>query len=78
MYQRDSRGWLKDEDIMRELRRIAYSSRHERQARRAPSMARIAAASGMMKHHIYSLLTSQCRLTDLTRQRLSIVLGQDE
>jgi hypothetical protein len=62
---------------MRELRRIRYSSRHERQARRARSLASVAAAADMKIRHLYDVLTGKQRLTDWARERLNIVLRSD-
>jgi hypothetical protein len=73
--QHDRSFWLTDDEIMRRLRMIRYSSRHERQARRARSLASVAAQSTIVRGDLYGLLTGRLRLTDTLRYRLSIVLG---
>jgi hypothetical protein len=75
MKPEDRSPFLPDDVIMRELRRIRYSSRHERQARRAPSMRDIATRSSIVRGDLYGLLAGRLRLTDTLRYRLSIVLG---
>ena len=75
MPQHDRSPFLPDDVILRELRRIRYSSRHDRQARRAPSLASIAARSLVRTDHLYRLLTGQRHLTDRLRQHLSLVLS---
>ena len=66
---------LTDYEIMRRLRMIRYSSRHERQARRAPSLRDIATRSEIQIDYLYRVLSGSRRLTDQLRQRLSIVLS---
>jgi hypothetical protein len=78
MPPRDRSPFLPDDEIIRRLRIIRYSSRHERQARRAPSLASIAARSLVRSDHLYRLLTGQYRLTDRLRQRLSLVLSEKD
>ena len=78
MPQHDRSPFLPDDVIMRELRRIRYSSRHERQARRAPSLAGIAAQADLSVRHLHHLLTGRLRLTDNTRYRLSLPLRNEE
>jgi hypothetical protein len=75
MPQHDRSGWLPDDVIMRRLKIIRYSSRHERQARRAPSIRGVGLKAGIRKDHIFRLLSGSRRLTDNLRQRLSLVLG---
>jgi len=66
---------LTDYEIMRRLRMIRYSSRHERQARRARSLRSIAAESGIQIDYLYRVLSGQRHLTDRLRQHLSLVLS---
>jgi len=73
--QHDSPAWLPDDVIMRKLKTIRYSSRHERQARRAPSIRGVGLKAGIRKDHIYRLLSGSRSLTDNLRYRLSLVLG---
>ena len=75
MPPRDRSPFLPDDVIMRELKRIRYSSRHERQARRAPSLRDIATRSEIQIDYLYRVLSGSRRLTDQLRQRLSIVLS---
>ena len=77
MLPRDRSPFLPDDEILRRLRMIRYSSRHERQARRATSLRSIAAAADMNIRHLYDLLTGKQRLTDWSRQRLNIVLRSE-
>jgi hypothetical protein len=78
MRQQDRSAFLPDDVIMRELRRIRYSSRHERQARRAPSLAGLAAQAGLSVRHLHYLLTGQLHLTDHSRYCLSLPLRNEE
>jgi len=66
---------LTDYEITRRLRMIRYSSRHERQARRARSLRSIAAESGIQIDYLYRVLSGQRHLTDRLRQHLSLVLS---
>ena len=75
MPQHDKSPFLPDDEIIRRLRIIRYSPRHERQARRAPSIRGVGLKAGIRKDHIYRLLSGRRRLTDNLRQRLSLVLG---
>ena len=75
MPPRDRSPFLPDDVIMRELKRIRYSSRHERQARRARSLRSIAAESGIQIDYLYRVLSGQRHLTDRLRQHLSLVLS---
>ena len=75
MKPEDRSPFLPDDVIMRRLRMIRYSSRHERQARRAPSLRDIATRSEIQIDYLYRVLSGSRRLTDQLRQRLSIVLS---
>ena len=75
MKPEDRSPFLPDDVIMRKLKTIRYSSRHERQARRTPSIRGVGLKAGIRKDHIYRLLSGRRRLTDNLRQRLSLVLG---
>ena len=66
---------LSDHEIIRRLRMIRYSSRHERQARRITSLRSIATASGIQIDYLYRVLSGQRHLTDRLRQHLSLVLS---
>jgi hypothetical protein len=75
MKPEDRSPFLPDDVIMRRLRMIRYSSRHERQARRAPSLRDIATRSEIQIDYLYRVLSGQRRLTDWLRERLSITLS---
>jgi hypothetical protein len=74
MPQHHNPAWLPDDVIMRELKRIRYSDRHERQARRAPSLNDVANRSQIGIRNLYHLLCGEQFLTDRSRERLSIAL----
>lgn len=46
---------LSDDEIRRRLRAIRHSSRHERNARRAPSINATAAAAGLSRETLYCI-----------------------
>jgi hypothetical protein len=75
MKPQDRSPFLPDDEIIRRLRMIRYSSRHERQARRAPSIRAVALQAGIRKDHLYRLLSGRRHLTDRLRQGLSLALG---
>ena len=75
MKPEDRSPFLPDDEIIRRLRMIRYSSRHERQARRAPSLRDIATRSEIQIDYLYRVLSGQRRLTDWLRERLSITLS---
>ena len=64
---------LSEQEIIRQLRAIRFSSRHERNARRAPSMHGIAQATGISRMHIYRVAVGG-KITPRMRQELSHVL----
>jgi hypothetical protein len=68
---------LPDEDILRRLRTIRHSSKHERNARRALSINAVATASGLCREYLHRLANGSERLGPRSRRELSRVLADD-
>ena len=69
---------LSDTEIMRRLKAVRYSSRLERNARRAISMNGIATKAGISREHLHRIVSGQRSLTAKGRDILSQVLTCDQ
>lgn len=65
---------LSDTEIMRRLKAVRYSSRLERNARRAISMNGIATKAGISREYLHMIVSGQRPLTARGRVILSQVL----
>jgi hypothetical protein len=67
---------LSDEDIVRQLRAIRYSSRADRYGRRTTSINAVALCAGLNRRQLYRIVNGE-PIGDRARVGLSLVLSCD-
>jgi hypothetical protein len=68
---------LSDQDIIRQLRAIRYSSTRERNARRLPSVNALAKAAGLARPYLFEI-TNTGRLGTVARAKLTRALTSQQ